>query len=70
MEEKLSPRARECFLERWGDIVRGHGLRNPQLRAAPDYGWMLDLNGASNPAAFAEKRSWTGEALLKHSSGP
>lgn len=45
-EEKLSPRARECFLERWGDIVRGHGLRNPQLRAAPDYGWMLDLNGA------------------------
>ena len=46
MEEKLSPRARECFLERWGDIVRGHGLRNPQLRAAPDYGWMLDLNGA------------------------
>ncbi len=45
-EEKLTPRARECFLEHWGDIVRGHGLRNPQLRAAPDYGWMLDLNGA------------------------
>lgn len=45
-EERLSPRARENFLDRWGDIVRGHGLRNPHLRAASDYGWMLNLNGA------------------------
>ena len=41
-EETLTPQARECFLRRWGDIVRGHGLRNPQLRAAPDYGWTLE----------------------------
>lgn len=56
-EERLSPRARECFLERWGDSVRGHGLRNPHLRAASDYGWMLDLNGAQGRGVFAEKRS-------------
>ena len=41
-EETLTPQARECFLRRWGDIVRGHGLRNPQLSAAPDYGWTLE----------------------------
>ena len=41
-EATLTPRAQECFLRRWGDVVRGHGLRNPQLRAAPDYGWTLE----------------------------
>ncbi|MGE9985545.1 glycosyltransferase [Desulfovibrio sp. SGI.169] len=45
-EETLSPRTRQCFLERWGHIVRGHGLRNPHMRAAPDYGWTLNLSGA------------------------
>lgn len=31
----------EKFVERWGAKVRSHGLRNPSLRAAPDYDWTL-----------------------------
>lgn len=31
------------FLRRWGQCVRSHGLRNPNLRAAPDFGWTMNL---------------------------
>ncbi len=44
-EESMTPRARQDFLRRWGEVVRNHGLRNPQLRAAPDFGWTPDLSG-------------------------
>ena len=44
-EEAVTPQALECFLKRWGEVVRAHGLRNPQLRAAPDFGWTPDLSG-------------------------
>lgn len=44
-EETATPQALECFRKRWGDIVRKHGLRNPQLRAAPDFGWTPELSG-------------------------
>lgn len=45
-EGSVTPRARELFLRRWGENVRRHGLRNPQLRAAPDFGWTPDLDRA------------------------
>lgn len=31
------------FSEKWGDIIKRSGLRNPNLRAAPDMNWTLIL---------------------------
>lgn len=47
--EPLAPGARERFLARWGETVRRHPLRNPNLCAAPDNGWRLLLGGAPLP---------------------
>ncbi|SCM70646.1 glycosyltransferase [Desulfovibrio sp. 86] len=43
--QRTTPQTRENFLARWGGIVRGSGLRNALLRAAPDQGWALMLKG-------------------------
>lgn len=40
-----APEAEARFLARWGETVRRHPLRNPNLCAAPDYGWRLMLDG-------------------------
>lgn len=45
--ESLTPEAEACFRAQWGETVRRHGLRNPNLRAAPDYGWRLILEETS-----------------------
>lgn len=42
--ESLTPEAEACFSAQWGETVRRHGLRNPNLCAAPDYGWRLVLD--------------------------
>ncbi|MFT4301885.1 MAG: glycosyltransferase [Desulfovibrio sp.] len=39
--QRITPQTREFFLARWGGTVRGSGLRNAMLRAAPDQGWAL-----------------------------
>lgn len=39
--QRITPQTRESFLARWGGIVRGSGLRNALLHAAPDQGWAL-----------------------------
>ena len=41
--QRITPQTRESFLARWGGIVRGSGLRNALLYAAPDQGWALKL---------------------------
>lgn len=41
--EALSPEAQTRFLARWGETVRRHPLRNPNLCAASDNGWRLLL---------------------------
>lgn len=45
-----APEAEARFLARWGETVRRHPLRNPNLCAAPDYGWRLMLDGGGEPA--------------------
>lgn len=40
-QQRITPQTREEFLARWGGTVRGSGLRNAMLRAAPDQGWAL-----------------------------
>lgn len=39
--QRITPQTREIFLARWGGTVRGSGLRNAMLQAAPDQGWAL-----------------------------
>ncbi|OXS29832.1 MAG: hypothetical protein BCS36_08560 [Desulfovibrio sp. MES5] len=41
--QRITPQTRESFLARWGGIVRGSGLRNALLHAAPDQSWALTL---------------------------
>ena len=43
--EPLTPEAEAHFRAQWGATVRRHGQRNANLRAAPDYGWRLILDG-------------------------
>ncbi|MDE6735103.1 MAG: hypothetical protein K2J64_06535, partial [Desulfovibrio sp.] len=45
-----APEAEARFLARWGETVRRHPLRNPNLCAAPDYGWRLMLGAGREPA--------------------
>ncbi|MBD5626512.1 MAG: glycosyltransferase [Desulfovibrio sp.] len=44
-----APGAEARFLARWGETVRRHPLRNPNLCAAPDHGWRLMLDGGGEP---------------------
>lgn len=44
-DEHLAPETKARFLARWGETIRRHGLRNPNLCSAPDYGWCLMLDG-------------------------
>ncbi|MBD5417856.1 MAG: glycosyltransferase [Desulfovibrio sp.] len=45
-----APEAEARFLARWGETVRRHPLRNPNLCGAPDYGWRLMLEAGPGPA--------------------
>lgn len=45
--ERLTPEAEARFRAQWGETVRGHGLRNPHLRAAPEYGCRTILEETS-----------------------
>lgn len=49
--ELLTPEAEARFRAQWGETVQGHGLRNPHLRAAPDYGWRIILDGSAERAS-------------------
>lgn len=42
-EREPDSEMKEKFKERWGEIVRKNGLRNPNLKAAQDNGWTLIL---------------------------
>ncbi|MDR3362378.1 MAG: glycosyltransferase [Desulfovibrio sp.] len=42
-EQAITPALEKNFLKRWGKAVANHGLRNPNLRGAPDNGWTLQL---------------------------
>ncbi len=44
-QQRSTPQTRESFLALWGGIVRGSGLRNALVHAAPDQGWALMLKG-------------------------